>query len=281
MDEPFSALDVQTRAIMSTELLHLWDQTRPAVVFVTHDLEEAIALADKVVVLTAGPGTVKAEFRDRPAPPPRRPGDPLRPPVRRALRADLGGAARRGRRGLRPHDPVGGGVMIGVSPGRDAVGSGTVDATALQDRRAEVTAASTPPRRRTPRAPAAGWPSPGCAWHRRGGRSWSGSSACTPRSSTRSSGASPRACGRRWSTGSPSGPRRAPLGRPDPRHARRRRCSASSIGAVLGVVCGIALGRVAVPVRVFGPFLKAATRSRGSSSARSSRWRSGSASSRR
>jgi NitT/TauT family transport system ATP-binding protein len=62
MDEPFSALDVQTRAIMSTELLHLWDQTRPAVVFVTHDLEEAIALADKVVVITAGPGTVKAEF---------------------------------------------------------------------------------------------------------------------------------------------------------------------------------------------------------------------------
>ncbi len=62
LDEPFSALDVQTRAIMATELLHLWDQTRPAVIFVTHDLEEAIALADKVVVLTAGPGTVKAEF---------------------------------------------------------------------------------------------------------------------------------------------------------------------------------------------------------------------------
>ncbi|GAB3437091.1 ABC transporter ATP-binding protein [Phycicoccus ginsengisoli] len=69
MDEPFSALDVQTRAIMSTELLQLWDQTRPAVVFVTHDLEEAIALADKVVVLTAGPGTVKAEFEiDLPRP---------------------------------------------------------------------------------------------------------------------------------------------------------------------------------------------------------------------
>ncbi len=47
---------------MSTELLHLWDETKPAVIFVTHDLEEAIALADKVIVLTAGPGTVKAEF---------------------------------------------------------------------------------------------------------------------------------------------------------------------------------------------------------------------------
>jgi NitT/TauT family transport system ATP-binding protein len=62
MDEPFSALDVQTRAIMSNELLALWDVTRPAVVFVTHDLEEAIALADKVVVLTAGPATVKEVF---------------------------------------------------------------------------------------------------------------------------------------------------------------------------------------------------------------------------
>ncbi|MDQ2848130.1 MAG: ABC transporter ATP-binding protein [Actinomycetota bacterium] len=62
MDEPFSALDVQTRSIMSDELLNLWELTRPAVVFVTHDLEEAIALADKVVVLTAGPGRVKATF---------------------------------------------------------------------------------------------------------------------------------------------------------------------------------------------------------------------------
>ena len=69
MDEPFSALDVQTRSIMSDELLALWDLTRPAVVFVTHDLEEAIALADKVVVLTAGPGRVKATFRvDLPRP---------------------------------------------------------------------------------------------------------------------------------------------------------------------------------------------------------------------
>ncbi len=63
MDEPFSALDVQTRALMSNELLGLWDLTRPAVVFVTHDLEEAIALADTVVVMTAGPGgTVKAVY---------------------------------------------------------------------------------------------------------------------------------------------------------------------------------------------------------------------------
>ena len=63
MDEPFGALDVQTRAKMSDELLSLWELTRPAVVFVTHDLEEAIALADTVIVLTAGPAaTVKARF---------------------------------------------------------------------------------------------------------------------------------------------------------------------------------------------------------------------------
>jgi NitT/TauT family transport system ATP-binding protein len=59
MDEPFGALDVQTKAIMSNELLALWEQTRPTVIFVTHDLEEAVALADKVVVITVGPGTVK------------------------------------------------------------------------------------------------------------------------------------------------------------------------------------------------------------------------------
>ena len=69
MDEPFSALDVQTRAIMSNELLALWEKSRPSVMFVTHDLEEAIALADKVVLITAGPGTVKAEYKiDLPRP---------------------------------------------------------------------------------------------------------------------------------------------------------------------------------------------------------------------
>jgi NitT/TauT family transport system ATP-binding protein len=69
MDEPFGALDVQTKAIMSNELLRLWDQTRPSVIFVTHDLEEAIALADRVVVMTAGPGTVKAVYEiDLPRP---------------------------------------------------------------------------------------------------------------------------------------------------------------------------------------------------------------------
>jgi NitT/TauT family transport system ATP-binding protein len=62
MDEPFGALDVQTKAIMSNELLGLWEQTKPSVLFITHDLEEAVALADRVVVMTAGPGTVKAVY---------------------------------------------------------------------------------------------------------------------------------------------------------------------------------------------------------------------------
>ena len=62
MDEPFSALDVQTRALMENELLALWAASKASVVFVTHDLEEAIALADRVFVISAGPGTVKANY---------------------------------------------------------------------------------------------------------------------------------------------------------------------------------------------------------------------------
>ncbi|WP_420597306.1 ABC transporter ATP-binding protein [Deinococcus sp.] len=70
MDEPFSALDVQTRVFMQDELLGLWESSNASVVFVTHDLEEAIGLADKVVVLTTGPATVKAVY-DIPLPRPR------------------------------------------------------------------------------------------------------------------------------------------------------------------------------------------------------------------
>jgi NitT/TauT family transport system ATP-binding protein len=69
MDEPFSALDVQTRTLMENELLGLWSSTSASVVFVTHDLEEAIALADRVFVMTAGPGTVKGSYKiDLPRP---------------------------------------------------------------------------------------------------------------------------------------------------------------------------------------------------------------------
>ncbi len=57
MDEPFSALDIQTRQLMENELLELWSANKKSVVFITHDLEEAIALSDRVVILSAGPGT--------------------------------------------------------------------------------------------------------------------------------------------------------------------------------------------------------------------------------
>ena len=57
MDEPFSALDIHTRLRMESEVLALWSASRKTVLFVTHDLEEAIALADEVVVLSAGPAS--------------------------------------------------------------------------------------------------------------------------------------------------------------------------------------------------------------------------------
>ncbi len=57
MDEPFSALDIQTRQLMENELLGIWAARKKAVLFITHDLDEAIALSDRVVVLSAGPGT--------------------------------------------------------------------------------------------------------------------------------------------------------------------------------------------------------------------------------
>ena len=57
MDEPFSALDIQTRQLMENEVLDLWAAKKKAVLFITHDLDEAIAMSDRVVVLSAGPGT--------------------------------------------------------------------------------------------------------------------------------------------------------------------------------------------------------------------------------
>jgi NitT/TauT family transport system ATP-binding protein len=69
MDEPFSALDVQTRNLMENELLDLWAEDRKTVIFITHDLEEAIALSDEVLVMTASPGRLKARYEvDLPRP---------------------------------------------------------------------------------------------------------------------------------------------------------------------------------------------------------------------
>jgi NitT/TauT family transport system ATP-binding protein len=60
MDEPFAALDAQTRDLMQTELLQIWERTRKTVLFVTHSIEEAVYLSDRVIVMTARPGKTKA-----------------------------------------------------------------------------------------------------------------------------------------------------------------------------------------------------------------------------
>jgi NitT/TauT family transport system ATP-binding protein len=62
MDEPFGALDAQTKVIMQNELLKLWEELRPSVLFITHDLDEAVALSDRVVIMTSSPGAVKDVF---------------------------------------------------------------------------------------------------------------------------------------------------------------------------------------------------------------------------
>jgi NitT/TauT family transport system ATP-binding protein len=62
MDEPFGALDAQTRELMQEELQRIWQQTRKTVLFVTHDIDEAVYLGDRVLVFTARPGEIKAEL---------------------------------------------------------------------------------------------------------------------------------------------------------------------------------------------------------------------------
>ena len=64
LDEPFGSLDAQTRVIMQEELLQIWQQTRKTVLFVTHGIDEAIYLADRIVVMTAGPGEIKEIMHD-------------------------------------------------------------------------------------------------------------------------------------------------------------------------------------------------------------------------
>jgi NitT/TauT family transport system ATP-binding protein len=69
MDEPFAALDAQTRALQQEEFVRLWEDLRPTVVFVTHDLEEAILLSDRVILMTSRPGRIVADIRiDLPRP---------------------------------------------------------------------------------------------------------------------------------------------------------------------------------------------------------------------
>ncbi|MGO4763604.1 ABC transporter ATP-binding protein [Cupriavidus sp. 2KB_3] len=72
MDEPFAALDAQTREILQGELLRIWEQTRKTIVFITHSIDEAIFLSDRIAIMTRRPGTVKA-ILDVPLPRPRAP----------------------------------------------------------------------------------------------------------------------------------------------------------------------------------------------------------------
>ena len=115
MDEPFGPLDAQTRQIMGNLLLELWNADRKAVLFVTHDLEEAIALADRVVIMSAGPGArIIGDWRV-PLPRPRDIiGGPAGQGVSRAAPRDLERAQGRGAEGLRPviAGSGGAGVML-------------------------------------------------------------------------------------------------------------------------------------------------------------------------
>jgi NitT/TauT family transport system ATP-binding protein len=63
MDEPFSALDAQMRLLLQTELLHVWAEKRQTVVYVTHDIDEAIMLGDRVLVMSRRPGRILEEYR--------------------------------------------------------------------------------------------------------------------------------------------------------------------------------------------------------------------------
>lgn len=84
MDEPFAALDAQTRARLQQEVAQLWSETRKTVFFVTHSVEEAVRLGDRVVAMTALPGRVKADVRIA-LPRPRDPTSPSFNDHRRAL----------------------------------------------------------------------------------------------------------------------------------------------------------------------------------------------------
>jgi NitT/TauT family transport system ATP-binding protein len=63
MDEPFAALDAQTRLLLEEEFVRIWELERPTVIFVTHDLAEAVSVADRVLVMSSRPGSIKLERR--------------------------------------------------------------------------------------------------------------------------------------------------------------------------------------------------------------------------
>ncbi|MDG4766052.1 ABC transporter ATP-binding protein [Solwaraspora sp. WMMD406] len=90
MDEPFGALDAQTRLVMQTELDRIWRATRSTILFVTHDIGEAILLADRIVTMTAGPAARIKQVYPVDLPRPRDLTDPAAAGLFRRLRADIG-----------------------------------------------------------------------------------------------------------------------------------------------------------------------------------------------
>lgn len=89
LDEPFSALDAFTRADLQQHLLSLWDDTRPTLVLVTHDIDEALTLADRIVVMQPHPGRIAATLRVAPERP-RLPGSPEFEALKRQILNILG-----------------------------------------------------------------------------------------------------------------------------------------------------------------------------------------------
>ncbi|MFE9643271.1 ABC transporter ATP-binding protein [Streptomyces sp. NPDC006365] len=95
MDEPFGALDAQTRQVMQEEMGRIWEASGCTVVFVTHDIDEAILLADRVAVMTAGPAASVKSVYPVELPRPRDETDPAALELRRALRDDIGEEVRK------------------------------------------------------------------------------------------------------------------------------------------------------------------------------------------
>jgi NitT/TauT family transport system ATP-binding protein len=82
MDEPFGSLDAMTKLILQKELLRIWEEHKKLVVYVTHDLDEAVLLADRVLIMTGRPGRIREEFTI-PLPRPRQLNDRDRPEILR------------------------------------------------------------------------------------------------------------------------------------------------------------------------------------------------------